>query len=331
MFRMHLLAAVLVICAPAHAAGTAVFRETTYDFGTVKQGQKVTHVFPVRNTGDTPVTIERVELQMPGVTARFRPLIAPGDEGKITLEWDTSHVTGVVEEEATVRFGADSQSPATLSVKGVVKPPLEILPFPAIFLGAFQGEKVERKLRIVNNEQQAIAISLAAAPGNHFVASIKPIEPGKVYELTTQVTPTALPGHYDEQLSLATNNPKLSQVIVPVHLFVKPDLYANPGVADFGRVSADELRKNPAVRELLTQTFLVKKREGSFAIKQVRSTIEGLDVRIDPKEGKSSTFRIDVAPTPERLKAGKLDGFIVVLTDDKKFPEIKVPVSGMVF
>ncbi|PYX07510.1 MAG: hypothetical protein DMG88_14620, partial [Acidobacteria bacterium] len=128
MFRMHLLAAVLVICAPAHAAGTAVFRETTYDFGTVKQGQKVTHVFPVRNTGDTPVTIERVELQMPGVTARFRPLIAPGDEGKITLEWDTSHVTGVVEEEATVRFGADSQSPATLSVKGVVKPPLEILP-----------------------------------------------------------------------------------------------------------------------------------------------------------------------------------------------------------
>jgi len=85
MFRMHLLAAVLVICAPAHAAGTAVFRETTYDFGTVKQGQKVTHVFPVRNTGDTPVTIERVELQMPGVTARFRPLIAPGDEGKITL------------------------------------------------------------------------------------------------------------------------------------------------------------------------------------------------------------------------------------------------------
>ena len=96
-------------------------------------------------------------------------------------------------------------------------------------------------------------------------------------------------------------------------------------------MSADELRKNPAVRELLTQTFLVKKREGSFAIKQVRSTIEGLDVRIDPKEGKSSTFRIDVAPTPERLKAGKLDGFIVVLTDDKKFPEIKVPVSGMVF
>src|SRR5438552_18234855 len=125
MFRMHVLAAVLVICAPAHAAGTAVFRETTYDFGTVKQGQKVTHVFPVRNTGDTPVTIERVELQMPGVTARFRPLIAPGDEGKITLEWDTSHVTGVAEEDATVRFGVDCQSPAILSMMPAVRPRFE--------------------------------------------------------------------------------------------------------------------------------------------------------------------------------------------------------------
>src|SRR2546427_6952282 len=328
MFRLHLLVVVLCICAPAYGAGSAVFPEQAYDFGTVKQGEIVTHVFPVRNEGNTPVTIERVELAMPGVTARFRPLITAGGEGKITLQWDTSHVTGEMEEEAIVHFDGASQP---MAVKAVVKPPLELLPFPAIFLSAFQGEKNEGRLRIVNNEEKPVAISLAQPAGNHFTASLSTVEPGKVYEVTVLIAATASPGRYDEQLALATSDPKLGRVTVPVHLFVKPDLYANPDVADFGQVSADELRKNPARRELLTQTFLVKKREGSFAIARVRSTVEGLDVRIDPKNGKSSTFRVDVALNPERIKTGKLDGFILVETDDKNFPEIKVPVSGAIF
>jgi len=43
--------------------------------------------------------------------------------------------------------------------------------------------------------------------------------------------------------------------LVPVHVFVKPDLYANPEAVDFGPVSAEELQKNPAARELLAQNF----------------------------------------------------------------------------
>ena len=331
MFRLHLLVVVLCICAPAYGAGSAVFPEQAYDFGTVKQGEIVTHVFAVRNEGVTPVTIERVELAMPGVTARFRPLITAGGEGKITLQWDTSHVTGEMEEEAIVHFDGASQPVATLLVKAVVKPPLELLPFPAIFLSAFQGEKNERRLRIVNNEEKPVAISLEPVTSDHFVASVTTVEPGKIFELTAKIPATASPGHYDEQLALATSDPKLRKIVIPVHLFVKPDLYANPDVADFGQVSADELRKNPTKRELLTQTFLVKKREGSFVIARVRSTVEGLDVRIDPKNGKSSTFRVDVALNPERIKTGKLEGFILVETDDKNFPEIKVPVSGAIF
>ena len=331
IFRLHLVVAVLCICAPAYGAGSAVFPEHAYDFGTVKQGEIVSHAFPVRNEGVTPVTIERVELAMPGVTARFRPLIAAGGEGKITLEWNTSHVTGEMGEEAIVHFDGASQPMATLLVKAVVKPPLELLPFPAIFLSAFQGEKKEGRLRILNNEEKPVAISLAQPAGNHFTASLSTVEPGRIYEIAALITATASPGHYDEELSLKTDSPKRGEVTIPVHLFVKPDLYANPDVADFGQVSADELRKNTSKREFLTQTFLVQKREGSFAITRVRSTVEGLDVRIDPKNGKSSTFRVDVGLNPERIKTGKLDGFILVETDDKNFPEIRVPVSGAIF
>src|SRR5437660_10013068 len=120
MFRLHLLVVVLCICAPTYGAGTAVFPEQTYDFGTVKQGEIVTHVFPVRNEGVTPLTIERVELAMPGVTARFRPLITVCGEVKITLPWDTSHVTGEFEKEAIVRFDVASHTVSVRLVKAVV-------------------------------------------------------------------------------------------------------------------------------------------------------------------------------------------------------------------
>src|SRR5207244_12088329 len=105
----------------------------------------------------------------------------------------------------------------------------------------------------VNNEEKPVAISLAQPAGNHFTASLTTVEPGKIFELTAKIPATASPGRYDEQLALATSDPKLGRITVPVHLFVKPDLYANPDVADFGQVSADELRKNSARRELLTQ------------------------------------------------------------------------------
>src|SRR5207245_11170412 len=109
MFRLHLLVVVLCICAPAYGAGSAVFPEQAYDFGTVKKGEIVTHVFPVRNEGVTPVTIERVELAMPGVTARIRPLITSCSEGKIKLKGDTSHLTTEMEEQTTRHIDGASQ------------------------------------------------------------------------------------------------------------------------------------------------------------------------------------------------------------------------------
>lgn len=307
------------------------FPETTYDFGTIKQGSKVAHVFTVKNSTNTSLTIQSVQLSLPGMNARFRPTIGPGGEGAITLEWDTSHLSGEMDGEATVLFGDGSERPATLLVKAVVRPPLEILPFPAVFLSAFHGEDNEARLKIVNHEEVSTAISLSATNSQHFTAALATIQPGRVYELVARIPPATVPGRYDEGLSLSTDNPKLAEITIPVHVWVKPDLYANPEAVDFGSVAAEELLKNPATRELLTQTFLVKKRKGEFEIKKVASDLEVLEVRKDPPNGKSSTYRIDIALNPQKIKAGKLAGSVEIETDDKSFPLITVPVTGRVF
>jgi hypothetical protein len=158
MIRVLIILGLLCPCLAAQTAepATVMFPETTYDFGTVTQGSKVAHSFTVKNSSATPLTIKSVQLSIRGVSARFRPIIAPGDEGTITLEWDTAHLTGEMDGEATILFGDRADRPAILLLKAVVRPPLE-LPYPAIFMSAFQGEDNECRLKIVNNNEEPTA------------------------------------------------------------------------------------------------------------------------------------------------------------------------------
>ena len=304
---------------------------TTYDFGTAKQGAKVVHSFPIANNSAASLTIKDVELSMPGMKARFKPVVDPSSEGSVTVEWDTTHLSGEIEGQGVVHFADDSRAAIPFLLKGVVKPPLEILPFPAIFLSAFQGENNERRLRIVNNEVEPLTIALSKPASQRLIASLVTVQPGHTYELVAKMAPDVLPGRYDEELSISTDSPKVGVVTVPVHLFVKPELYANPDAIDFGQVSAEQLRNNSASRSFLTQTFLVKKRVGNFEIKNITSDVPGIEVKQDPVHQESSTYRIDAALDPQKIRPGKLEGSIEINTGDRDFPSIKVAVKGYVF
>src|SRR6266496_6180455 len=216
MLRLPCLVGMLCLCASAQ-----IEPETAYDFGTVPQGSKIVHGFAIHNSTPLPVTVQGLEFSMPGMTARFVPLIAPGRDRSIAIEWDTSHVAGEIEGQAIVHFEDTSQAPVTLRLRGVVQPPLEILPFPAIFLSAFQGEDSQRQLRIVNHQAQPTVLSLSQPSIKHFTATLLELERGKTYEIVAKIPSDVLPGRYDEELSLSTSDPKLARLTIPVHLFVK--------------------------------------------------------------------------------------------------------------
>src|SRR5262249_23984223 len=157
----------------------------------------------------TPLTIKSVELSMPGMKARFKPVINPGAQSSITVEWERTHMTGEIEGEGVVHFADDSHGAMPLLQKGVVNPPLEILPFPAIFLSAFQGENNERRLKIVNNEARPATVTLSQSASKNLTASLVTIEPGRSYELVARIASCTLPGRYEEELSLSTGDPEI--------------------------------------------------------------------------------------------------------------------------
>jgi hypothetical protein len=62
------------------------FAETSYDFGSIQEGEVVTHTFAFTNTGKTPLVIERAFASC-GCTVPDWPRkpVAPGASGEIKL------------------------------------------------------------------------------------------------------------------------------------------------------------------------------------------------------------------------------------------------------
>jgi Protein of unknown function (DUF1573) len=328
MWRTATLVAVAAACLAARAGldRDAPTRER-HDFGAVTQAEKVVHAFTVRNDGAAPLGIERVDLSEAGMTARFARVIPPGAEGQVRIEWQTGLLAGEVEAEAIVHFTAEARPPLRLSLRGVVRPSIELLPYPAVFASVFAGEAAERHVRIVNHEARPLAITRVDGGGRLFAAALETLQAGRVYDLRVRLPAGRPPGRYEETVYLDTDHPQRARIPIPVHLLVKTDVYANPEVVDFGTVSLDELARAPSLVDLLTQTTLLKKRAGEFQIKAIASDLDLLRITRQP-EGRSGTFRIDVGLQRQRLRRGPIDGSIRVATDDGAFPEVVIGVRG---
>lgn len=313
----------------APSAG-AVFDIRDHDFGVVRQGEKLIHRFAFRNETAMPLSIERIELSQPGMTSRFRRTIPAGEQGAITVEWDTSKASGAANGDAKVYFTDAGQPPMTLVLSAIVKPSIEITPYAAAFFSVYKGESARRKLTIINNEEPLLNITRIEPAGSHFVASINTEAPGKRYTLQVDVLPDTPPGRYMEAVYLHTDQPATPTVKIGVNVLVKENLYANPETVDYGNVGLGYLQKNPNTIELLNQTFLIKKRQGTFEIKSVTSNVPQVQLRQEPATGPSEVFQITASLDKQRLQPGKLKGTITIETDDPDFPRLTVPVDGAI-
>ncbi len=79
------------------------FAEARYEFGEIKQGEKVKHTFEFENTGNQPLIISNV-LTTCGCTVPKWPRepIAPGVTGKIDVVFNSTGKSGVQNKVITV-------------------------------------------------------------------------------------------------------------------------------------------------------------------------------------------------------------------------------------
>jgi Protein of unknown function (DUF1573) len=298
----------------------------TYDFGSVRQGAPINHAFIIKNAGEGPLRITGVKLSMPGLTVRVAPVEVPAQgEGAVTVQLNTEQVAGAIEGKAQIVWNDPTRPEASLTLTGYVVPRLAIEPMPAVFLSAFAAEPADTTLTIRNNEPQALMIT-GVEHSARLSVSVTELESGKVYILTARSVNGVPAGRYEESLTLLTDRPRLNRINLPVYLWVKPDLYANPENVDFGAVRVEEAQGSD-VTASITQTVFLKRRGDAFRITTIACDSSAVDVTQSPA-GESNSFQIDVRLRPEALRRGSLDGKIRIMTTDPSFPEVVIPFSA---
>ena len=79
------------------------FEQEVFDFGTITQGEKVSHEFKFQNTGDRELIISNAYADC-GCTVPEVPKkpIAPGDENVIRVTFDSDRKTGIINKEVSI-------------------------------------------------------------------------------------------------------------------------------------------------------------------------------------------------------------------------------------
>lgn len=132
-----------------------------HDFGTATEGEKLQHVFEVKNSGTGPLVIDRVTTSC-GCTAAVAKTkeIAPGGTGQIDVTFDTSARRGANRKSITI-ISNDPSSPRTqLEVAVNVESLLAFEPF-FVRLNPEYGEEQVRETWLVGKlvDQAKISIS----------------------------------------------------------------------------------------------------------------------------------------------------------------------------
>ncbi len=101
---------------------TVQFEESEYNFGKIKEGDKVVHNFKFKNTGKEPLIINSAKGSC-GCTVPEWPKepIAPGASGEIKVEFNSKGKSGQQSKSVTIMANTDP-NPSHLTIKGDVTP-----------------------------------------------------------------------------------------------------------------------------------------------------------------------------------------------------------------
>ncbi len=94
--------------------------KTSFDFGEIKEGEKVEHIFKFKNTGKSPLIISSAQGSCGCTVPEWpRSPIAPNETGEIKVKFNSEGKNGSQEKTVTLTANT-SPTNVVLTVKGVV-------------------------------------------------------------------------------------------------------------------------------------------------------------------------------------------------------------------
>jgi Protein of unknown function (DUF1573) len=95
----------------------------TYDFGDVQEGESLTKIFVVTNTGNVPLIIHDAKSNCGCTVPKFpKTPVQPGQSDKIVVSFDSSNKLGQVDQNVVVYDNSSPNQRSILKIKANVLP-----------------------------------------------------------------------------------------------------------------------------------------------------------------------------------------------------------------
>lgn len=156
---------VLSLVGMAAGSGTPKikFKESSYDFGKIKQGEIARHEFVFTNEGDDTLKIEKVATSC-GCTAALvsENEIPPGKSGKVEVKFNSQGYGGNIVKVIYVLSNDPKESQKPLEIKADVETPpspkVEIDPYNYDAGLMVEGEELRANLKIMNKGELELRV-----------------------------------------------------------------------------------------------------------------------------------------------------------------------------
>ncbi len=291
-----------------------------YNFGTALEGNFVEHVFELKNTGKSDLTISGVHTSC-GCTAAApsKKRLAPGDSADLKVAFDTRFQKGTKVRTINV-FTNDPQTPnLTLTLQGEVKVEVVATPSEVSFGKVRYGSEATQQVvvgELAKSKDFKVSAAKNASPNIRVTqASRKDGKPGA--DLEVRLLKTMPIGPFDDTIEVVT-----SRRPIQVHIFgqVTGDLALDPAQISFGIV--------PRGQGSLRMLKLTNQGATPVQVTGVTSSNQSVAAKVEPiAPGKEYKITVELRKgTPN----GQLRGEIAIKTNDPRQATLTVPFYGII-
>ncbi len=291
------------------------------------EGDKVTHVFKIKNSGKAPLVLNNVKTSC-GCTAAILTKdgkelpkgkefsLQPGETGEVRTTFNSRGYKGEAHKTITV-FSNDPDSPtAPMNLIINVKQEVSVKPSPSVFFsGLLKDQKETKTVDLAAASETPLKVTKIESSNPLFKAEMKEVEAGKKYQVTVSTVPPLKEGSITGKVTLTTTNPKKPKIELQVNAYVIAEITASPNQLIFKG-------KQDKVKTIYVNGPYTRK---DLKIQKVETDLKFLSMNLVPViEGQ--TYRVEVTlsdDAPEEFK-----GSIKIQNSTKGTPVLSVPVIG---
>jgi len=311
-----------------------VMEKTNHDFGKIEKTSEAKTTFKFQNTGKAELVITDVSTSCGCTTAKpEKTTYAPGESGEIPVSFNPSRFNGVVEKRVTIVSNDPENPRMVVSIRAEVLTDLSVVP-ESVMVPKLNRQTPQVQEITVSAEKLAnLEITELKADQEFLKPTMEKLDAKRV-KIMVSLDGSKVPAgdaRASGNVTFQTNSQAQREVRIPFTVMMETPVSVQPtAVYMFGTRSgtAREVVLSVAGRE-------GEKLEISKVSFDVKMTVDG------GQPAAADIFRYELTPAgvdraslkvilSEKATPGRFEGQILLQTNSKEMPEVRVPLRGNV-